>query len=301
MEVSEEYKSPETLFIILKKVEEFNPLRRKEPIIGIGGGVLLDMVGLASNLYRRGIPYIRIPTTLIGLIDAGIGVKTGINFGNHKNRLGTYYHPLITYIDPTFLSTLDSRHISNGLGEILKMGLIKDESLFNLLEQNGQSLVINKLQNFEVSRVIIDKAIAGMLAELEPNLWESILERLVDFGHTFSGALEMKALPDLLHGEAVTIDMALVSVLANQRKMLTEKELDRILSVMRAMNLPIFHPICNPDLLVAGLLDSASHRDGLQRFPIPIGIGKATFVNNIAAEELVIACNTLKNLSKKIL
>lgn len=298
IEASEQYKTTETLFIVLKELDDFKLLRRKEPVIAIGGGVLLDIAGLAANLYRRGIPYIRVPTTLIGMIDAGIGVKTGVNFNDHKSRIGTYYPPLFSYIDPTFLATLDNRHISNGLAEILKIGLIKDASLFDLLEEQGETLLTLKLQNFATSRAVLHKAIKGMIEELEPNLLEHNLERLVDFGHTFSGMLEMKALPHLLHGEAVSIDMAFVSVLAHLRKLITEQELSRILLVMRNMHLPIFHELCESDILYDALIDTVYHRDGLQRFPIPIGIGKAKFVNDINYEEIELASHTLKNLSK---
>lgn len=301
IEASEQYKITETLFIVLKELDEFKLLRRKEPVIAIGGGVLLDIVGLAANLYRRGIPYVRVPTTLIGMIDAGIGVKTGVNFNGHKNRIGTYYPPLFSYIDPTFLATLDYRHISNGLAEILKIGLIKDASLFNLLEERGETIFTLKLQNFATSRIVLHKAIKGMLEELEPNLLEHNLERLVDFGHTFSGLLEIKALPHLLHGEAVSIDMAFVSVLAYQRKLITKQELSRILLVMRSMQLPVFHQLCEPNTLHEALIDTAFHRDGLQRFPIPVGIGKAKFVNDINYEEIELASYTLKNLSKNLL
>ena len=223
IEIKEEYKTVETLFTILREFDNFKLLRRREPIIAIGGGVLLDIVGIASNLYRRGVPYIRVPTTLVGLIDASIGIKTGVNFNNHKNRIGTYYPPLITYIDSTFLATLDSRQISNGLAEVLKIALIKDKALFNLLEKHCKELLSQKFQNYTFSQVILRKAIKNMLEELEPNLWESNLERLVDFGHTFSGILEIKSRNALLHGEAVSIDMALTSIISYKRRLITKK------------------------------------------------------------------------------
>lgn len=298
IESSEKNKSLETLLILLKRLDEYKLLRRSEPIIAIGGGVLLDIVGLAANLYRRGVPYIRIPTTLIGLIDAGIGVKTGINFCQHKNRIGTYYPPLITYIDPTFLSTLDSRHISNGLAEILKIGIIKDVFLFELLEKNGEKVLMNKLQDHQISRTILDKAISNMLVELESNLWENSLERLVDFGHTFSGALEMKSSTPLLHGEAVNIDMALVCILAYNRKLITDNELSRIFSVMTSIKLPIFHILCDSQILYDALQDTTYHRDGLQRFPIPTGIGQAKFIDDISYREIDFATSTLKRISR---
>jgi len=246
------------------------------------------------------VPYVRVPTTLIGLIDAGVGVKTGINFNGHKNRIGTYYQPLISYIDPTFITTLDSRHISNGLAEILKIALIKDFSLFELLEKNGEILLMQKMQNFYFSDAVFHKAIEGMIKELRPNLWEHNLERLVDFGHTFNGIFEMRASQRLLHGEAVNIDMALTSVLAHKRDLLSYKELLKILNVMRVLKLPIFNEFCIPEILYEALIDMTYHRDGMQRFPMLKGIGDAVFVNDVTFKDLQQACYDLKVLSENL-
>jgi hypothetical protein len=131
-------KNIDNVLWISRAMHDFGLSRRTEPLIGIGGGVLLDIIGLAASLYRRGVPYIRVPTTLMGLIDAGIGIKTGVNFDRHKNRLGTYYAPVAGYLDRSFLRTLDERHMSNGLAEILKMALIKDGRLFELHPREGR-------------------------------------------------------------------------------------------------------------------------------------------------------------------
>jgi len=121
----EEDKNLDTLVFILGEIERFGLLRKSEPLIAIGGGVLLDIVGMAAGLYRRGIPYIRVPTSLVGLIDASVGIKTGINFQTRRNRLGSYYPPLASYLDKKFLNSLAPLEVSSGLGEILKMAVIK--------------------------------------------------------------------------------------------------------------------------------------------------------------------------------
>ena len=265
-------------------------LRRTEAVIAIGGGVSLDIVGFAASLYRRGIPYIRIPTTLIGQIDAGIGIKTGINYGHHKNRLGSYFAPTEALIDPTFLCTLDERHISNGISEIIKMALIKDNRLFQLVEKNADILNAQALSsnNTEVEE-ILSRAIDGMLEELEPNLWEGNLERSVDYGHTFSPTLELCAEPELLHGEAVAIDIALSIVLELHRGLLTFEDSCRALDLMIRVGLPIKHLNFTLDLIEAALDDTIKHRDGLQRVPLTDGIGKVTFVNDLSKSELHVA------------
>jgi len=290
----EEAKVADTVFTVLNKIIDLKLQRRSEPIIAIGGGVLLDIVGLAASLYRRGIPYIRVPTTLVGLIDAGIGIKTGVNYDTHKNRIGTYYSPKSVLLDATFLSTLDERHLRNGMAEILKMALIKDADLFLLLEESAHQIVEDKLQSHVHSQEIIRHAIQSMLEELEKNLWEKDLERLVDFGHTFSPTIEMKALPDLLHGEAVAIDMAICIMIAYDRSLLTEEEAKRIFDIYKALGLPMYHSTCEVSVLCDALEDATSHRDGLQRVPLPKGIGEGIFVHDITEDEIKKAVAVLK-------
>jgi 3-dehydroquinate synthetase len=266
---------------------------------GIGGGVLLDVVGFAASVYRRGTPYIRIPTTLIGLVDAGVGVKTGVNYGMGKNRLGTYAPAIATYVDRAFLRTLDDRHLSNGLAEILKMALIKSVDLFELLETYGQRLIDDNFQGTSTeldtaATQVIAESIHLMLEELQPNLWESCLERCVDYGHTFSPTLEMEALPALLHGEAVSIDMALTSALGFLRGSLSSDDLDRILTVMKRLGLPVWNDVLSTEgVLDAALADTVRHRDGRQRLPLPVGIGGHHFANDVTNEEIASALSLL--------
>ncbi|MFL5355931.1 sedoheptulose 7-phosphate cyclase [Archangium sp.] len=297
--VSEAEKTMDSVFTVLRRIDEFGISRRHEPIIAIGGGVLLDIVGLAASLYRRSTPYIRVPTTLIGLVDAGVGAKTGVNHGAHKNRLGSYFPAKTTLLDRGFLETLDPRHIVNGLAEILKIALIKDRALFELLERHGPTLIEERLQgetpeSARGATQVIERAITGMLEELEMNLWEHKLERVVDYGHSFSPTLEMLALPELLHGEAVNIDMALTTLLSVQRGLIRPAEQQRIFTLMRALGLPVYHRLCEPSVLEAALADTVRHRDGLQRLPLAMGIGSACFVNDLQPSELYRAAATLR-------
>jgi 3-dehydroquinate synthase len=289
LDVSESAKTMQSVFDVVDGIDGFGISRRHEPIIGIGGGVLLDIVGLAASLYRRSTPYIRVPTTLMGIVDAGIGAKTGVNYSSHKNRLGSYYAPKAVFLDRTFLTTLEPRELSNGLAEILKMALVKDRRLFELLEEHGEQLIEDRFQDCDAVGEVLDRSIHGMLEELQPNLWEEQLERLVDFGHTFSPALEMRALPSLLHGEAVTIDMALSTALSASRRLISEADAERVLATMRALRLPTSHELCGPEFLWKALQETVDHRDGLQRMPLPVGIGDATFVNDLSRAEVASA------------
>lgn len=306
MRADEAVKEWSSVIRVVDAMNAFNIDRRREPVIAIGGGVLLDVVGFAASVYRRGTPYIRIPTTLIGLVDAGVGVKTGVNYGMGKNRLGTYSPAMATFVDRAFLATLDKRHVSNGLAEILKMALIKSVELFELLETFGPQLIEDRFQGTSAeldtpATQVIAESIHLMLEELQPNLWESCLERCVDYGHTFSPTLEMKALPALLHGEAVSIDMALTSALGFLRGSVDTRDLDRILTVMYALGLPIWDDVlATTGLLDAALEDTVRHRDGHQRLPLPVGIGGHHFANDVTAEEITAALALLARKNTEI-
>lgn len=240
IEANETTKHWATVEAVLDAMVAFGIDRRREPVIVIGGGVLCDVVGFAASLYRRGTPYVRIPTSLIGLVDAGVGIKTGVNHGGGKNRIGTYAHPSVAFLDPSFLHTLSERHISNGMAEILKVALVKSESLFDVIEQAasiGVSTVFSDPRHTHIADHLMNESIHLMLEELQPNLWESNLERCVDYGHTFSPTVEMHALPELLHGEAVAIDMAVTTGISLHRGLMTEEQARRVLATIRGIGI----------------------------------------------------------------
>jgi 3-dehydroquinate synthase len=284
---------------ILWNMVDFGVSRKDEPVIAIGGGCLMDVVGLAASLYRRGVPYIRIPTTLLGIVDAAVGVKTGSNFGTHKNRVGNYYAPVCALLDTSFLETLPVRHIKNGMAEILKMAIITDQDLFNTIERNAEQLMADRLARSSLSLSVVRGAVHGMLLELEPNLWESDLQRLVDFGHTLSPTFEMKAIDTLLHGEAVAVDMCISTIVASRRKLLDPRQALRIIKVIKKIGLPIIHPTCTFSNITQALSEIVQHRGGLQRIPVPLDIGSATFLNDITAQECMSACEQLKSIAQQ--
>ncbi|WP_275677295.1 sedoheptulose 7-phosphate cyclase [Lentzea sp. CC55] len=302
VQAGEVRKEIDVVLRFVERLDAFGIDRRREPVIVVGGGVVMDIVGLAASLYRRGTPFIRVPTTLVGLVDAGVGVKTGVNFNGHKNQLGTYSAATLTLLDRGFLATLSRRHISNGLAEILKVGLIKDEALFGLLERHGRLVLDENFQGrspegADAATAILEAAITGMLEELEPNLWEETLERSMDYGHTFSPAVEMLGLPAMLHGEAVCLDMALSTVLAHRRGLVSEDECRRVFSVMSDLELPTWSPLHTPEVLGHALHATVRRRDGQQRLPLPVGIGNTVFVNDVSDEELVAAIELQRDMA----
>ncbi|XP_009089553.2 2-epi-5-epi-valiolone synthase-like [Serinus canaria] len=290
---TEETKSMDLVLNILHEVQSFSLDRRTEPIIAIGGGVCLDIVGLAASLYRRRTPYIRVPTTLLSYVDASVGAKNGVNFLQCKNKLGGYTPPVASFLDRSFLQSIPRRHISNGLGEILKMALMKHKGLFDLLKNHGKYLLDTKFQScnsfahhgdaaLQTTRI----AIETMLEELAPNLWEDDLDRLVDFGHLISPELEMRVLPSLMHGEAVNIDMAFMTYVAHARGLLAAEDKEQILQCMRGLELPVWHSGCSWALIQRALRERLKHSGGQLRMPLPTGLGVADIFNDTSEETL---------------
>jgi 3-dehydroquinate synthase len=281
----EEHKTLEQYLTLARELESFPIHRRDEPILAVGGGVLTDVVGFVASSYRRGVPYIKVPTTLMGYVDASIGIKTGINFEGSKNRLGSFHAPVRVLLDKAFFRTLPRRHLLNGACEIIKLAVIKDLELFDLLERDGPHSVETHFQD-EMSDHILARAIEGMLEELEPNLFEEDLERKVDFGHTFSYGLEARYEGRLFHGEAVLLDILVSSVIAHDRQMLTADETARIFRLAQQLGIELDFSLLHPPLLWQSLVERTYHRNGLQRTPMPRGLGKCVFLNDITAQEI---------------
>lgn len=277
---------------IVNALAEFAVLRR-EPILAIGGGCVLDIVGFAANCYRRGIPYIRVPTTLLAIVDASVGVKCGVDWihptmGGLKNRMGSFYAPCAAFLDKSFIATQDERNLINGMGEIMKLALVRSEELFELLERDGQRLIEQRFQSSDaVPDRVIELSIQIMLEELGPNLWEYKLERCVDYGHTFSKILEMTASPPIMHGEAVNVDGFLCAVISHRLGWISRDLRNRILSVMKNMGLPTWNSACTLKLLTKAIADSIEHRHGRLRMPlVKARIGGYGFVNECSEDFL---------------
>lgn len=291
---TESAKTWNTAQIVLEFFQDMH-VQRRETIVAVGGGVLLDLVGFCCSIYRRGIPYVRVPTTLLAIVDASVGAKTGINHLGFRNRLGSYYPPTTTLIDTCFIKTQDRREISNGMAEILKLAIVLDKQLFELLELSPQEMLKNKFQNNTLAEDIIDRSISGMTQQLTNNLWENVLERAVDFGHTFSPFIEMKNIPNLLHGEAVILDCLFSSCISNNRGYLSNDELARIFLAVKNCGLPVEHQdFYNSKLLWKGLRDVVNHRNGNQYLPLPVSIGVCKIINDLQYNEIELACEKMK-------
>lgn len=255
-------------------------LRRTSPIVAIGGGVCSDICGLAASLHHRGVPHIKVPTTLVGLIDAGIGMKNAVNHGGRKSALGSFHPPEHSLLDAGFLATLPRRHLANGLAEIIKLAVISDGSLFALLTDHALALLESNCQAPApaVSRMI-RASVIGMLHELAENPFETAdFRRKVDFGHTFSPHIEMASGHSILHGEAVAMDIALSSQIAHELGLLADGDLDGVLSLLETVDLSLTWPPLSVEALWATLPHVVEHRNGDLHLVVPSAIGSCEYL-----------------------
>lgn len=299
----EENKNWDAASGVFDALVEFGLLRR-EPVFAIGGGCVLDIVGYVASSYRRGVPYVRVPTTLLGIVDASVGVKCGVDWhhpvkGGLKNRCGAFYPPVAALLDVEFIKTQDERNVVNGMGEVMKLALVRSKDLFALLEEHGRRLVVDRFQGTDgIGRRVVETSVQIMLEELGPNLWEEDLERCVDYGHTFSKIIEMDPGADIMHGEAVNVDGALCILLSRRRGWLDDARAARVLRAMRNIGLPIWHDGVHLDAMLRAVADGIEHRHGELRMPLVKGdIGGYGFANECGADELSPAINELRALS----
>ena len=236
--VSEKIKNIKVANKIIEQLlkENFN---RSDCIIGFGGGIVGDLSSFVSNLTKRGLKYINIPTTLLSQVDASIGGKTGINSDQGKNLIGTFYQPDLVLSDVAILKSLPQREIISGYGEILKHALILDKKFFFWLSKNGEKIIYEKNGNFLVKAIIRSCKIKSKVISKDEK--EKNLRMILNFGHTFAHGFEgAKNFSKVLsHGEAVLLGMMVASDLSYKKKLLSLKELNLIKKHYNSLKLPI--------------------------------------------------------------
>ena len=253
---------------------------RRSLLIGFGGGVCTDLVTIAAALTRRGLSYLRIPTTLIGLIDAGIGVKGAVNLPNKKSAMGIFCPPDNVLLDPAFLKTLPRELISDGLAEAIKIAVAIDPTLFEFLEQfSGELLKSTVTADPSKLTELVWRSSLRMLEELETNLYEDkTYKRVLDFGHTFSPLVESMSGFQVSHGCAVAVDIALSSAVAFEMDLLSLEDRNRIFQSLRDAGLPIYSPLLTTENCGKALGEIEAHRGGHLNLVVPSGIGRSLFI-----------------------
>lgn len=247
-------------------------LGRDTCLIAMGGGMITDLGGFVAATYCRGIPYITIPTSLLGMVDASIGNKTGINVKHGKNLLGAIYPPRFTFFDFSMLSTLPDNEIRNGTAEIVKHGLIQKRSLFNLLVED-----LDKWQERDLDflkKIIIDSCHIKKNV-VEDDMKEEGIRRILNFGHTVGHAIELLEEYTLSHGEAIAIGMIVEALISMKLKRLKEGDFDEIYHLIKIMGFPLklSQRVTVDQMIHAMSLDKKAEKS-IPRFVVLDGIGK---------------------------
>jgi len=252
-------------------------LDRDSCIFALGGGVIGDLAGYVAATYFRGIPFVQVPTTLLAMVDAAIGGKTGVDLPNAKNAVGAFHQPKAVLADPLTLLSLDDRELKAGLAEVIKYGVIDDPELFEYLEKN-MSLLLAK--DAKALTHIIEKSV-GIKARI---VGEDEFEKhggtraLLNFGHTFGHALESTThYKSYLHGEAVAIGMAQAAELSVQLGLFSRADRDRLIALIQAAGLPSKLKNSDPsnDELYPAMFKDKKVASGKLRFIVADKIGKS--------------------------
>jgi shikimate kinase/3-dehydroquinate synthase len=248
-------------------------LDRKSTVIALGGGVIGDMVGFAASTYMRGIQWVCVPTSLLSMVDASLGGKTGFDLPEGKNLIGSFYPPKLVLADPQLLRTLPEPEFISGLAEVVKHGVIADPELFNLCAR-GLDCVKD---NFDQ---MVKQAMAVKIKVIEEDPYEKGFRASLNLGHTVGHAIELVSNFQLRHGEAVAIGMVAEAKLAEHLAVASQGLSDRIREVFSALGLPVEIPEEYPreKIIVAMRVDKKKNAQAI-RFALPAEIGKIELVD----------------------
>ena len=236
---NEKSKSFLTVKYFLQKLLS-NNLTRSDLIIGVGGGITGDLVSFIASIYKRGINYISVPTTLLSQVDASVGGKTGVNSKQGKNLIGSFYQPKLVLSDISFLKSLKKKDMICGYAEILKHAIIKDKSFFNWLNFNTQFVMAQKPDKLIYA---IKKSCQIKLFFVNKDVTENNLRMILNFGHTFGHAIEaMTEYTEYLHGEAVAIGMTMAADISSRLGYLSGDQAKQIKTTIADAGLPTTPP-----------------------------------------------------------
>lgn len=261
-------------------------LDRGSTLIALGGGVIGDLGGFAAAVYMRGIPYVQIPTTLQAQVDASVGGKTAINHLKGKNLIGAFHQPKLVIIDVDTLKTLPQRDIRSGLIEVIKMGVIRDESLFETVEENLEAIL-----NLEDATLIemISSACLNKAEIVAKDEKESNLRMVLNYGHTFGHALEaLTHYNKYRHGEAISIGMNCAAQLAVNLGMFSETDFQRQRTLLNRSKLPlVFPPDLSPETICDAMYLDKKTLGGKLRLILPTRIGEVVIRNDIDEQHVL--------------
>ncbi|MCO5972345.1 3-dehydroquinate synthase [Actinoallomurus soli] len=283
----ERSKTLDTAYLLLDWLSQLD-LARRDVIIALGGGMIIDTVGWVASAYMRGVPYINVPTTLLAQVDAAIGGKVAVDHNSAKNLVGAFHQPRAVISCLTHLDTLDTRQTSAGLAEAVKKAVIASPEYFDFIETHADDLLHHRLPATE-TLVRAAGAIKSQLVGRDP--YENDLRRPLNFGHTVGHAVETTTgYGPVLHGEAVAYGMVIAADISRARGLLDPATADRITHLLTALNLPVrLHQLrAEPpiDDVLAALGKIRQIRDGSLRFVLPLELGTTLIVDDVTEDEV---------------
>ena len=276
----EEHKNLESVSGLWKSFLE-NGLDRKSWVIALGGGVIGDLVGFAASTYMRGINWIALPTTLLAMVDASIGGKTGFDLPEGKNLIGSFHPPKLVLADPALLQTLPERELRAGMAEVVKHGIISDPELFTLCS-NGLGWAKANLE------AIVKRAITVKIKIIEDDPYEKGFRAALNLGHTVGHAVELVSNFELRHGEAIAIGLV-IEAKYSERIGLAEKGLsETIAKTLNALGLLTRIPDqLQPEAILRAMRVDKKKDARVIRFALPVKIGKVELVEVSDLEEVL--------------
>jgi 3-dehydroquinate synthase len=251
---------------------------RSDAVVGLGGGATTDLAGFVAATWLRGIRVVQVPTTLLGMVDAAVGGKTGINTDAGKNLVGSFWSPRGVVCDVTALETLPRNDLLAGMAEVVKVGFVRDTSILDDVESEPADATdpSGDLLTDLIRRAVQVKAdvVSSDFRETSATMGDGSLGReVLNYGHTFGHAVERRERYRWRHGAAVSVGMVFVAELAGLGGRLSESEVERHRSVLTSLGLPITYPAGHwPELLAAMSVDKKT-RGSLLRFVVLNGIG----------------------------
>ena len=253
-------------------------LDRSGTVLSLGGGVTGDVAGFAAATFMRGVRFIQVPTTLLAMVDASVGGKTGVDLPQGKNLVGAFKQPELVVIDPTVLATLPSEEFRSGMAEVIKHGVIGDQDLFAELETTTRNTQ-HVIRNTQITRALRVK-----IAIVEEDPYERGRRAVLNLGHTVGHGLERLSGFALRHGEAVSIGMVAAARIAVELERAPPSLADRIEAVLSAWGLPVRCPPFDADAIWEAMAHDKKRRGHRLRWVLPRAIGQVEIVEDVPQE-----------------
>ncbi len=265
-------------------------------VIALGGGVVGDLAGFVASIYKRGIPCINIPTTLLSQVDSAIGGKVGVDLKDGKNLIGTFYQPRLVIIDSGLLNSLSLRHIKSGLAEVVKYGVISDQQLFEYLEENYREIL--KLDHLHLEKIIYSSVMIKSRIVERDEKEKKGLRTVLNLGHTIGHALEAATGYSSLysHGEAISFGMVCAADISKKIGLCNKNTKARLEKLLINLGLPVEIKGADIRNIMTSIVLDKKFIHGKTRFVLPVRIGKVKVIEGVS---LRLIEGVVKNRSKK--